>query len=220
MIPVNEVFQTVQGEATWTGTPSVFVRLQGCPVGCPWCDTKHTWEVEARNAVGLPDMLEKKGEETATFGQLTEGDIAKVVCGFKAGHVVLTGGEPCLYDLRTLTRALEAVGRFVQVETSGTQEVRVSDATWVTVSPKIAMPGGYKVLASALSRANEIKHPVGKLADVERLANLLDEHGISDKPVWLAPLSQSEKATALCVAEATERGWRVSIQTHKYLGVR
>ncbi len=43
---VNEIFETIQGEATYTGTPAVFVRLQGCPVGCPWCDTKHTWDVE------------------------------------------------------------------------------------------------------------------------------------------------------------------------------
>ena len=41
--PINEIFQTIQGEGVFTGLPAIFVRLQGCPVGCPWCDTRHTW---------------------------------------------------------------------------------------------------------------------------------------------------------------------------------
>ena len=43
---INEVFESLQGEGAHTGVPSIFIRLQGCPVGCPWCDTKHTWEID------------------------------------------------------------------------------------------------------------------------------------------------------------------------------
>ena len=59
MLPVNELFETVQGEATFTGMPSTFVRLQGCDVGCPWCDTKYTWELNHTPADPLAIILQK-----------------------------------------------------------------------------------------------------------------------------------------------------------------
>ena len=148
-----------------------------------------------------------------------DGSLLKLLDGFAARHIVITGGEPCMYDLRELTAALLARGRSVQIETSGTHEVLCADGVWVTVSPKLHMPGGLPVLASAMRRANEVKHPVGKLADIEQLLGVLPlvPSGVQ---VWLQPLSQSSKATELCIAEATQRGWRVSVQTHKFLGVR
>src|SRR4051794_25490444 len=58
---VNEVFESIQGEARHAGTPSVFVRLQGCAVGCPWCDTKHTWAADPDQEVSPEAMLAKEG---------------------------------------------------------------------------------------------------------------------------------------------------------------
>lgn len=60
MYKINEIFETIQGEASFTGTPSIFLRLQGCPVGCAWCDTKQTWEVDDVYKVSLDDTVEKK----------------------------------------------------------------------------------------------------------------------------------------------------------------
>jgi 7-carboxy-7-deazaguanine synthase len=152
---------------------------------------------------------------------MTVDDLVAVCNG--SYHVVITGGEPCLYDLRPLVSALLAAepARTVQVETSGTQEVLVPDEAWVTVSPKLDMPGGLKVLSSALERADEIKYPVGKAADVERLVGDVMPFVIRDVPVYLQPLSQSKRATQTCLdAAAKEPGWRVSIQTHKFTGHR
>ena len=217
-LPINEVFQTIQGEASFTGTPAVFVRLQGCPVGCPWCDTKHTWHLEGSQRTTLAQVLAKQDDSPA-YGQASTAELLKLLDGFAARHIVITGGEPCMYDLRELTAALLARGRSVQLETSGTHEVLCADGVWVTVSPKLHMPSGLPVLASAMRRANEVKHPVGKLADIEQLLGVLPlvPSGVQ---VWLQPLSQSSKATELCIAEAMQRGWRVSVQTHKFLGVR
>jgi Organic radical activating enzymes len=217
ILPVNEIFDTIQGEAYWTGMPSTFVRLQGCPVGCPWCDTKHTWQVFPDTEVSADLMLQKRRDSPA-YAMMSSDEIERR-CHMK--HVVITGGEPCMYDLRELTAVLRLEHKTVQIETSGTFEVRVDESAWVTLSPKIGMPGGLSVLASSVERANEIKMPVGKLADVAKLTNFLRHHNCDgQRMVWLQPLSQSPKATALCVKAASEHHWRVSVQTHKYLGVR
>ena len=215
---VNEVFESIQGEARHAGTPSVFVRLQGCAVGCPWCDTKHTWAVDPAQEVGLEQMLAKEAD-AATFARMSQAHLLSVVGRFNARHVVITGGEPCSYDLRSLTENLTRVGRSVQIETSGTQPVRVAPETWVTVSPKLGMPGGFAVLEEALARANEIKLPIGKMADVDRLTALIAGRITTDE-IWLQPLSRSQKATELCLSQAIERNWRLSVQVHQFRGVR
>ncbi len=217
--PVNEVFQTIQGEATWTGTPSVFIRLQGCPVGCAWCDTKHTWDVEPIDRVTIPVMLAKDVDDR-TYAEMTVPEVIGLLETYTARHVVITGGEPCLYDLTPLTATLLDAGYTVQIETSGTHEVRVDDRAWVTVSPKLDMPGGFDVLDSALARADEIKHPVGKGADYDKMRERILPRVAQGVPVWLQPLSQNRTATALCVNFTTQHGHKVSIQTHKFIGVR
>ncbi len=170
----------------------------------------------------------EKVKDAPTFARMTAMELAKHVLGTtRARHIVITGGEPALYDLRPLSEIFIEAGRSVQLETSGTHEIRIDPRAFVTVSPKVGMPGGLKVSDDALARADEIKMPVGKPADVERLREVVagvmaakDVRLDRIPTVWLQPLSQSAKATALCVEAATAHGWRISIQTHKYLGVR
>ncbi len=162
MYKLNEMFETIQGEGVFTGVPAVFVRLQECPVGCSWCDTKQTWYAEEKDQRQIGDILVKT-EDSPTWCFASAQDIVAEYKkqGFNAQHIVITGGEPCIYDLRDLTAAFEDMGCQCQIETSGTSEVVTSENTWVTVSPKVAMKGKLPVLKSALERANEIKHPVG-----------------------------------------------------------
>lgn len=222
MLPVNEIFDTLQGEASWTGAPSTFVRLQGCAVGCPWCDTRHTWELDKDSERSWTQMLSKT-VDMSTYAIVEIGFLVDHLCVRQPRHVVITGGEPCQYDLGELTERLQDAGKTVQIETSGTQPVRADMRTFITVSPKVDMPGGFAVLDEVLGRAHEIKMPVGKPQDVETLAAIMQRllHMDAGQPqVWLQPLSTSPKATALCVQAATERGWRVSLQMHKYAGLR
>lgn len=217
MLPVNEIFTTIQGEASFTGTPATFVRLQGCPVGCAWCDTKHTWYLNADKVSTLHELDAK----TADSERYAWVECADIVQRARTDHVVLTGGEPCLYDLVELTSQLIQAGHSVQIETSGTQPVRAHEDTFVTVSPKVRMPGGFHLDDSALKRADEIKMPVGRMRDIYELQELIDTGRVlSATPVYLQPLSLSAKATALCVEQAIARNWHVSIQTHKMIGVR
>lgn len=218
---VNELFQTIQGEGHFTGQPSIFVRLQGCPVGCPWCDTKHTWEKQATNQVGINEVLTKR-EPSEHWALVSVDEMLLLIKRqqWLAKHVVITGGEPCLYDLEPLTMALNAQGFSCQIETSGTFEIKASKPTWVTLSAKVDMPGGYAVLPSALNRADEIKHPVARPEHVAQLKNLLSKR-IEAKPlpIYLQPISQQQRATELAITHCIENNWRLSIQTHKYIGI-
>ncbi|WDA26877.1 7-carboxy-7-deazaguanine synthase QueE [Aeromonas hydrophila] len=219
--PINEIFQTIQGEGVFTGLPAIFVRLQGCPVGCPWCDTRHTWVVDPAREVGVQAVLDCSNESDGWSKMSTEQILASFQqLGYQARHVVITGGEPCLYDLQDLSAALIEVGYQVQIETSGTSEIQTHEQTWVTVSPKINMKGGLPVLVSALERANEIKHPVATERHVEELDALLATASLRENVVIaLQPISQKPRATQLAMATCIARNWRLSIQTHKYLDI-
>ena len=217
MLRVNEVFETIQGEAQFTGTPAVFIRLQGCPVGCSWCDTKHTWpEGAASKRISVDEMMAKTSD-SATWCEMTAEELVNRVTAYRARHYVITGGEPCAQDIEPLTAMLAEVGT-VQVETSGTHYVVVAPEAWVTVSPKVGMRGGLAVLDAALDRANEIKMPIASTADIANLVPLA--RGRDPRTVWLQPVSQDDDATRLCVDACMATGWRLSIQTHKYAGVR
>lgn len=219
--PINEMFQTLQGEGYFTGVPAIFIRLQGCPVGCAWCDTKHTWDQLVDREVSLFTVMAKTRESDKWAPASAEDLVASIARqGYTARHVVITGGEPCIHDLMELTVMLERQGFSCQIETSGTHEVRCSPNTWVTVSPKVGMRGGYDVLSQALERADEIKHPVGRIRDVEALDELLETmSGDKNRVIALQPISQKEEATRLCIDTCIARNWRLSMQTHKYLNI-
>ncbi|MBC3766805.1 7-carboxy-7-deazaguanine synthase QueE [Neptunicella marina] len=218
---VNEVFESIQGEGAFTGVPSIFVRLQGCPVGCSWCDTKHTWTVDPEKQKSVEAVMAEQQESEHWF-LLTPAQLISLFAnkGYKAKHVILTGGEPCMYDLMPLTNALIEQGYSVQIETSGTFEVKAHAETWVTVSPKVNMQGGYEVLQQPLRIAKEIKHPVAMQKHIDELDQLLARgHHQSGVLVYLQPISQQKRATQLAVDTCIARNWRLSLQTHKFIGI-
>ncbi|MDU0355636.1 7-carboxy-7-deazaguanine synthase QueE [Paraglaciecola aquimarina] len=218
---INEVFESLQGEGSYTGLPSIFVRLQGCPVGCPWCDTQHTWTIDPESELSSAEVMAQNTESSNWFEQSVEQLIQLFADqGYVAKHVVITGGEPCLYDLSAITTRLIDDGYSVQIETSGTYEIIAHADTWVTVSPKVNMPGGKPVLKSAMLRANEIKHPIAMQKHVEELDQVLLLLGDSPIPnVYLQPISQQKRATELAIKTCIARNWRLSLQTHKFIGI-
>jgi 7-carboxy-7-deazaguanine synthase len=127
---VNELFTSVQGEGHWTGRLATFIRLQGCTVGCPWCDSGP-----------LADAVKGRqtnGETRNTWGKGgTRMTVEEIVSQVEAYHVVITGGEPTLYNLDPLIDALHSMNKYVSLETSGQNNLKgmlVPD--WVTWSPK------------------------------------------------------------------------------------
>lgn len=217
---INELFETLQGEGSFTGQPSIFIRLQGCPVGCSWCDTKHTWDIEVKDQVSADAMVNKTAE-TSQWASFTSEEVLTLFQDkkFRAKHVVITGGEPCMVDLTPLCELLEQHGYSTQIETSGTFDVKTTKDCWVTVSPKVNMRGGYEVLASAMARANEIKHPIATEQHIDDLKALLTLHQVVDTPIYLQPISQKTRATELAIEHCIANNWRLSVQVHKYIGI-
>lgn len=223
--PVNDVYLTIQGEGCQTGIPMVLVRLQGCDVGCAFCDTKETWSSDGKGMVAAPSPSLALGTN-GLWASASDDDIVQAVrfaCkGTTVRWVLLTGGEPATYDLAPLVRSLHRGGYNVAVETSGTELGHVgADLDWITVSPKIGMAGGKEVLPEAVNVANEVKYVVGKQDDITKLEDLVRCCNLrSDVTICLQPMSQSERATQLCLKVTKERGWRLSLQIHKYLNQR
>lgn len=228
--PVNEVFLSVQGEGHYAGRRAIFVRLQGYPVGCQWCDTKHTWHVEQDHLVSERFMVAKGDAPMPTWAALTTDELADAVRALvpspgpfrlmRLPLVVLTGGEPALHDLQPLVAQLSGRDYPVQVETSGTLPLgRLPRGVWVTCSPKYGMPGGLPVLPEVLDRADELKLVLTCERDEARALDLLDRYG-AQKPIYLQPVSQNPRLTARAVALVEQFGFRLSLQTHKYAGAR
>lgn len=216
---VNDIYSCIQGEGVQTGVPMALLRLHGCGVGCPWCDTKETWHTDQQNrADTLSDALgatplwcELSGSEIAAYLRQTYSNLS---------WVLLTGGEPAEQDLQALCYALHDAGFKVALESSGTAlGLFNADIDWVCISPKVNMPGGKQILPAALQRADEVKHVVGKPKDIEVLEGLL-QYVRPKTVICLQPVSQSEKATQLCIRTVMERGWRLSVQMHKYISQR
>lgn len=218
--PVNNIYTCVQGEGVQTGVAMVLLRLHGCAVGCPWCDTKETWEFGSQYEV---TTLEKTLGATVQYGWFSAETITTYITTNHPGPkwVLLTGGEPAQFDLQPLVQQLQSVGYQVAIETSGTETGHLNAGIdWVCVSPKIEMPSGKQVLVDALASADELKHVVGRQRDIAQLDYLLTT--FVHKPnlqICLQPISQSNKATKICIDTVQQRGWRLSVQMHKYIGV-
>jgi 7-carboxy-7-deazaguanine synthase len=202
--PINRLYPTVQGEGGQTGTPMTIVRLQGCPVGCVWCDTPESWAVPAGAQWWAAEVIAAQVE---------------------LPWALVTGGEPTWYDLTALTMALAQRRIRRALETSGTFPVTgVWD--WITVSPK---PQGRVALEpTALGRATELKWIVGRERDVAALEAFLYtwETALFRLPgeralrISVQPLSITRTATACCLAAVVAHPtWRLSLQTHKLLGI-
>lgn len=149
---LNELFWSIQGEGTHAGRTAVFVRLQGCPVGCPWCDSKLTWY-----AGGEP---------------LNADAIAARVRMLPSDLVVITGGEPLLYDLDDLLTALIPLHRPVHLETSGALPVKGRrHPAHVVVSPKAA--AAWRIDPTVLLWVDELKYVVDEAFDPAVVADHL-----------------------------------------------
>ncbi len=191
-----EHFYTLQGEGFYTGHPAYFIRLAGCDVGCVWCDVKASWTVEEKQLMLINDLVEE-------------------ALKFPARLIVITGGEPLMYDLNSLTEAFKAKGFQINIETSGAYPISGS-LDWVCVSPKKFKP----VLKDVLIHADELKCIIYNKRDFE-FAELNSELVGSDCKLYLqVEWSKQQELLPLVIEYVKQHpAWKISIQTHKYLQI-
>jgi 7-carboxy-7-deazaguanine synthase len=201
-LPVVETFHSLQGEGLHTGRSALFIRLGGCSVGCSWCDTKHSWPAEAHPQQALA-ALAAEAEAAAATG---------------AAFVVLTGGEPLHHDLGPLCQALEPSGLPLHLETSGVDPLSGRFA-WITLSPKRHRPPTAELLATC----QELKVVVHEAADLAFAAAMAaaaaaagNQPALLLQPGWDSPAGQ----TLAIDYVRCHRRWRLSLQSHKLLGLR
>jgi len=192
---VNEIYRAVQGEGQYTGWPCTIVRLQGCNLCCPFCDT--------------PQALDSDGGTEHNEISL----LSKIKEVHRYGFLLLTGGEPMTQDVTNLILLLKTFGN-VHLETNGTLPVQVG-FDWVTVSPK-----GKHTLAGAIDRANEVKWLVHSQSDVIGLTDFLAEWPTFDGVVSVQPVSLDKQATEIAYHAAIDYGWHLSLQAHRLIGVQ
>lgn len=195
-LPIVETFHSVQGEGFWMGTSAFFIRLAGCDVGCPWCDTKHSWPMDKHPRRDIRDLV-------------NEAKAANPVMA------VITGGEPLMHDLDELTSALRKAGLRVHVETSGSHPLS-GTFDWISLSPKRYKPP----LEDVYSTANELKVVVGDRLDIA-WAEAAADKASPEVVKLLQPRWNSEDGQRIVFEYVLSHpDWRVGLQTHKFLGVR
>jgi len=193
---VMEHFYTLQGEGKFTGTPAYFIRLGGCDVGCVWCDVKDSWDA-------------------TLHPQLSVEFLVNEVCNYPGTLVVITGGEPAMYDLTPLVEALKAAGKFVAIETSGAHPL-IGNVDWYTFSPK-----KFKApVEEAYSKASELKVVIYHSSDFvwaeEHASNVSADCRLYLQPEWS---KQERLLPELVEYVKSHPKWTVSLQTHKYLQI-
>ena len=207
-LEVKHIFPTLQGEGPFVGVPSVFVRLGGCNLACSFCDT----DFEEFVAVAVAVVVEK----VKSRAQNEKGERARNL-------VVITGGEPLRQNIAPLCERLLTEGFQVQIETNGTLWRPLPKGVDIVCSPKNTGGGYFPVREDLLARVNAFKFIISKHdAQYDHVA----EVGQSkyNTPVYVQPMDEYDEARnaenlALALVLATEHGYRLSLQTHKMLGI-
>lgn len=195
-LPLMEEFYTIQGEGYHSGKAAYFIRIGGCDVGCHWCDVKESWD--------------------ASMHPLTNADnIVKNAMQYPAKAVVITGGEPCMYNLNYITQQFKNKGIATFLETSGAYAISgVWD--WICLSPKktnAPLPENY-------TKADELKVIVHNKNDfewAEKNVELINKNcKLFLQPEW----SKAKEMIPLIVDYVMKNPqWNVSLQTHKYMNI-
>ena len=194
-LPLMEAFYTLQGEGYHKGGAAYFIRIGGCDVGCHWCDVKESWDPKLHPATAIDKIISNAKDYSDT--------------------VVVTGGEPLMWDMQPLTAGLKDKSMNVHIETSGAYPVSgIWD--WFCLSPKKnKLP-----LEAAYLRADELKVIVHNKDDfrfAEEQAELVSaECKLYLQPEW----SNRDKMIPMMVDYVMKYPkWKVSLQTHKYLNI-
>ena len=195
VLPLMEAFYTLQGEGYHKGSAAYFIRIGGCDVGCHWCDVKESWDAKLHPPTEIKSIISEANKYSDT--------------------IVITGGEPLMWNMEPLTNGLKAKGISIHIETSGAYPI-TGHWDWFCLSPKKnKLP-----TKEASARADELKVIVHNKDDF-RFAEEQAKHVGKDCVLYLQPeWSKRDKMMPSMVDYVLQNPkWKVSLQTHKYLNI-
>ncbi|RZP14468.1 MAG: 7-carboxy-7-deazaguanine synthase QueE [Flavobacteriales bacterium] len=195
MLPLMESFYTIQGEGYHKGTAAYFIRIGGCDVGCHWCDVKESWNADLHPPTSIEKIVANAARSSNT--------------------VVVTGGEPLIWNMEPLTQMLEKNNLKIHIETSGAYDL-TGIWDWICLSPKKTKLPKEKIY----HYADELKIIIHNKSDFnfaeEQATKVNDSCVLYLQPEW----SKREKMIPVIVAYVMKNPrWKVSLQTHKYLNI-
>ena len=195
-LPIMEEFYTIQGEGGKSGQAAYFIRIGGCDVGCHWCDVKESWDASLHPLIEVDGMIDK---------------LKMIPCK----DVVITGGEPTLYNLDYLCQVLHTHGYQTFLETSGSHSFS-GRWNWICLSPKKTLPPRPEVY----SFAHELKIIVHIKNDF-KWAEKHAEKVSSNCKLYLQPeWSNRDEMMPLIIDYVMKHPkWSISIQTHKVMNI-
>lgn len=195
-LPIMEYFYTIQGEGFYSGRAAYFIRLAGCDVGCVWCDVKESWNATDHPLVTL-DCLEN---EVVTSG---------------TDFVVITGGEPAMYDLNALIARFKKHSIEVAIETSGAYAL-LGDIDWYCFSPK-----KFKApVEEAYKKADELKIVISHPSDFDWAEMHATKVSESCKLFLQSEWSKKERFLPMIIDFVKNNPkWTISLQTHKFMNI-
>lgn len=195
-LPVMEAFYTLQGEGRHSGKAAYFIRLGGCDVGCHWCDVKESWDASLHPMLPMDEIVQQ-------------------AMAFPGRMAVITGGEPLMYNLDTLTKALQEKGFQTNIETSGVYPIS-GYWNWICFSPK-----KFKTPHESIyDFADELKVIIYNKSDFdfaeEHAALVKKDCHLLLQPEW----SKSDQMLPLIIDYIKDNPrWSMSLQTHKYMDI-
>ncbi len=196
-LPLTEAFYSIQGEGYHQGKAAYFIRLAGCDVGCHWCDVKESWDEADSPMRSVVEMV-------------------KTAVEFDSKIVIVTGGEPLMHDLTTMTEQLHQHDFRTHLETSGAHPL-TGNWDWITFSPK-----KFKApLPEIYDKAHELKIVIYNRNDFE-WAEEFAARVNSNCKLYLQPewSKIDEMLPSIIDYVKTNTQWQISMQVHKYLNVR
>ena len=197
---VVEQFHSIQGEGVHTGRSALFIRLAGCNVGCSWCDTKHSWAAAAHPLRSVEQLVDAVRRSSPAI-------------------VVITGGEPLEHNLDTLCASLAPLNIPRHLETSGVAPLSGA-FEWITLSPK-RHRGPQQQLLACCHELKVVVHGHEDLHFAHAMAAACRAAGGHAPQLCLQPGDGSAMAMQLTIDHVLKhRQWRLSLQSHKWLGLR
>jgi len=195
-LPLIDQFYTLQGEGFHTGESAYFIRVGGCDIACHWCDEKISWSPALHKAVSVENIIEN-------------------IKDLKGKTLVVTGGEPSLYNLSSLTKEAQNIGFKTHIETSGAYKL-TGDWDWICLSPKPQSPP----TEENFRNANELKVIVFDKSDIE-WAEQCSRKVSQNCKLYLQPeWSKHRENTPFIVDYIKENPqWKISIQSHKFMKI-